>query len=86
MSQQTYAVIGLGAMGMGLAQSLLRAGLKTVGCDVSPPALAAFAEAGGQTSADPAAAAAMADVLFQWWSTPPRWRTCFSVMARPRRR
>lgn len=64
MSQQTYAVIGLGAMGMGLAQSLLRAGLKTVGCDVNPAALASFAEAGGQTSADPAAAAAMADVLF----------------------
>ena len=64
MSQQTYAVIGLGAMGMGLAQSLLRAGLKTVGCDVNPAALAFFAEAGGQTSADPAAAAAMADVLF----------------------
>ncbi len=64
MPQQTYAVIGLGAMGMGLAQSLLRAGLKTVGCDLNPAALAAFAEAGGQTSADPAAAAALADVLF----------------------
>ena len=38
MSQQTYAVIGLGAMGMGLAQSLLRAGLNTVGCDVNPAA------------------------------------------------
>ena len=38
MSQRTYAVIGLGAMGMGLAQSLLRAGLKTVGCDVNPAA------------------------------------------------
>lgn len=64
MPQQTYAVIGLGAMGMGLAQSLLRAGLKTVGCDVNPAALASFAEAGGQTSADPAAVAAMTDVLF----------------------
>lgn len=64
MPQQTYAVIGLGAMGMGLAQSLLRAGLKTVGCDVNPAALSAFAEAGGQTSDDPATSATKADVLF----------------------
>ena len=41
-------VIGLGAMGMGAAQSCLRAGLDVVGCDLSPTARAAFEAAGGR--------------------------------------
>ena len=38
----TYAVavIGLGAMGMGVAQSCVRAGLDTYGVDLNPQALA----------------------------------------------
>lgn len=64
MPQQSYAVIGLGAIGLGMAQSLLRAGLKTVGCNRGPKPLEAFAEGGGQTTHDPAKAAAAADVLF----------------------
>lgn len=40
-------VIGLGAMGMGAARSLLRAGLAVTGCDLSPAARQAFMEAGG---------------------------------------
>ncbi len=64
MPQQTYGVIGLGAMGMGMARSLLRAGLAAVGCDLNPAAAAAFAEAGGQTAATPGEAAERADVLF----------------------
>ena len=64
MPQQTYGIIGLGAMGMGMARSLKRAGLATMGCDMNPAALEAFARDGGGTAADPAGAAAASDVLF----------------------
>lgn len=64
MPQQTYGVIGLGAIGLGMAQSLLRAGLKTVGCNRSAGPLEIFAKGGGQTTHDAAKAAAVADVLF----------------------
>ncbi len=51
------AVIGLGSMGQGMARSLLRAGLKVSGCDLSEAARAALAEAGGRASATPREAA-----------------------------
>lgn len=38
----TVAVIGLGAMGLGVARSLRRAGLQVTGCDLRAQALAAF--------------------------------------------
>jgi len=41
------AVIGLGSMGYGIAQSLLRAGHQTWGVDVDREAMARFAAAGG---------------------------------------
>ena len=56
-------VIGLGSMGLGAAQSLLRAGIKTWGCDVNPQACEAFSKAGGTVSDDPAAMAASCDVI-----------------------
>jgi len=40
-------IVGLGAMGMGAAQSCVRAGLETVGCDLSADARATFEAAGG---------------------------------------
>lgn len=66
--------IGLGAMGQGMAASLLRAGLPVTGYDVNPAALATFSQswqrlrppetaAGGQAAASPAAAAQHADAL-----------------------
>ncbi len=64
MPQRTYAVVGLGAIGLGMAQSLLRAGLKTIGCNRGSRPLQAFAAHGGQTTHAPAEAAARADVLF----------------------
>ena len=64
MSEQTYGVIGLGAMGMGMAQSLVRAGLKTVGCDINPDAVKRFNNFGGQGASSPQEAAKAADVLF----------------------
>ncbi|MEM8957381.1 MAG: L-threonate dehydrogenase [Pseudomonadota bacterium] len=41
------AVIGLGSMGYGMAQSLLRAGHETFGADVNPDAVARFRAEGG---------------------------------------
>ncbi|WP_302616430.1 NAD(P)-dependent oxidoreductase, partial [uncultured Desulfovibrio sp.] len=64
MPQRTYAVVGLGAIGLVMAQSLLRAGLKTIGCNRGSRPLQAFAAHGGQTTHAPAEAAARADVLF----------------------
>ncbi len=47
------AVIGLGSMGMGIADSLVRAGFEVSGCDVRADALARLAERGGRTSTRP---------------------------------
>jgi putative dehydrogenase len=41
------AVIGLGSMGMGIAESLLRAGFSVIGCDVNPAVRSRFSAAGG---------------------------------------
>ena len=51
----TVGVIGLGAMGMGVAQSLLRAGFETHACDVRADALERFAATGGKAAVSPAA-------------------------------
>ena len=47
-AQEPVAVIGLGSMGMGVAQSLIRAGMPVTGFDMAGDVLAKFAEAGGQ--------------------------------------
>ena len=57
------AVIGLGAMGLGMARSLLRAGLPTAGCDLNDAALQAFAADGGRPCRTPSEAAAGTDAL-----------------------
>lgn len=57
------AVIGLGSMGLGMAQSLIRAGLSVSGYDISPAALERLADAGGRACSTPADAAADADVV-----------------------
>ena len=57
------AVIGAGAMGLGVAQSLKRAGMAVVGFDVSAAAKKRLVEAGVESAASAAAAAADADVL-----------------------
>jgi L-threonate 2-dehydrogenase len=48
-------VMGLGAMGMGVARSLLRAGFPVVACDVREEALDAIAAEGATVAATPAA-------------------------------
>lgn len=47
MMSMQIAVIGLGSMGLGMAQSILRAGHKTHGYDLNPTQVAAFQDIGG---------------------------------------
>jgi len=63
-SMQTVAgVIGLGAMGSGIAQSLRRAGYQVRVCDVRPEMAQAFAKDGGVACDSPAHLAATCDVV-----------------------
>lgn len=57
------AVIGFGSMGYGMAQSLIRAGMKVVGYDVNRKVIEAFVAEGGATAASPRSAAEHADIL-----------------------
>ncbi|MDQ4061688.1 MAG: NAD(P)-binding domain-containing protein, partial [Pseudomonadota bacterium] len=57
------AVIGLGSMGYGMAQSLRRAGHDVVGYDVVPSAVQRFAAEGGRGAASPAEAVADAGIV-----------------------
>lgn len=56
-------LIGLGAMGRGMAGSLRRAGYTVHVCDVRPEAAAAFAAEGGLACATPAEVAAHCEVI-----------------------
>jgi L-threonate 2-dehydrogenase len=56
-------LIGLGAMGQGVAGNLLRAGFEVHGCDVRAEARDAFARAGGHAHASPAQVGAACDVV-----------------------
>lgn len=56
-------VVGLGAMGMGIARSLLRGGLEVIGCDVSSASRQAFEEAGGEAVASARELAPRCDVV-----------------------
>jgi len=60
---ETVAVIGLGSMGLGIARSLLRAGLTVAGYDVDARAMDRLVEIGGRAEVGPAAAANDADVV-----------------------
>ncbi len=63
MKTATVGVIGLGAMGMGMAKNALAAGLRVKGYDLSAAARDAFAERGGEASASVEQAAVDAEVL-----------------------
>jgi len=60
---KNVGVIGLGAMGLGVARSLLRAGFRTHACDVRSEVLAAFAAEGGVACATPAELGAACEVV-----------------------
>ena len=57
------AVIGLGSMGFGMAQSLRRAGFDVAGCDVVAANTERFVAEGGRGAASPAEAAAGAQAV-----------------------
>jgi putative dehydrogenase len=61
-TETTVGVIGLGAMGLGIAQSLVRSGLKVAGYDVNPAATTTFAQSGGRAATSAGDAAQSADV------------------------
>lgn len=60
---KNVGVIGLGAMGMGVARSLLRAGFRTHACDVRREVSAAFVAEGGVACATPAELGAACEVV-----------------------
>ncbi|WP_295810227.1 NAD(P)-dependent oxidoreductase [uncultured Nitratireductor sp.] len=60
---QSVTVIGLGAMGMGMARSLSGAGFSVAAFDLSTPTMAKAAEAGIATHETPAGAIAASDVI-----------------------
>jgi 3-hydroxyisobutyrate dehydrogenase/2-hydroxy-3-oxopropionate reductase len=62
MESKTVTVVGLGSMGYGMAQSLLRAGHDVVGVDVNPTPVARLAAEGGRT-APLAEAVATSDIV-----------------------
>jgi L-threonate 2-dehydrogenase len=66
MSQSTkppIAVIGLGSMGFGMANSLQRAGFEVTGCDVAADLVARFVAVGGKGARTPAEAAKAAGIV-----------------------
>ena len=60
---KNVGVIGLGAMGSGMAASLRRAGYTVHACDARPGAAEAFAREGGVACATPADAARSCEIL-----------------------
>lgn len=56
-------IVGLGAMGLGVARTLLAKGFTVHGCDVRPEALAALVAAGGIAHASPAETAASCSTM-----------------------
>jgi len=63
MNNNNVGVIGLGAMGLGIARSLLRAGFKVHACDVRSEVTAQFAREGGVACASAAQLAAECEVI-----------------------
>lgn len=57
MTKTSVGFIGLGLMGMPIAQRLAREGFAVTGCDIHPPTLASFDEPGALREADPVEAA-----------------------------
>jgi 3-hydroxyisobutyrate dehydrogenase len=63
MTSNKICVIGLGSMGMGMAQAMLRKGLDVSGSDLNPEAMKRFESMGGGGAAPAARAARDATIL-----------------------
>ena len=59
----SVGVIGLGAMGMGVAQSLLRGGFEVHACDIRADAVQKIVDAGGHRADSPVALGKLVDAL-----------------------
>ena len=60
---QVVGFVGLGAMGMGMARTLVKAGFRVQGYDINPTSIRTFVEAGGKGVTSVAEAAEEADIL-----------------------
>lgn len=60
---RSVGVIGLGAMGQGVAANLIEAGFDVYGCDLRQDAVETFVERGGRACETPAALGAQCDVV-----------------------
>lgn len=60
---RSVGVIGLGAMGQGVAANLIEAGFDVYGCDLRQDAVETFVERGGSACETPAALGAQCDVV-----------------------
>ncbi len=63
MNNKNVGVIGLGAMGLGIARSLLRSGFNVHACDVRETVTQQFASEGGVACSSPVQMAAACDVI-----------------------
>jgi 3-hydroxyisobutyrate dehydrogenase len=63
MNNKNVGVVGLGAMGLGIARSLLRSGFNVHACDVRAAVTEQFAGEGGVACSSPAHMAAECDVI-----------------------
>ena len=61
---EPVGVIGLGAIGSGVAHSFLDAGIPTFGCDVNPNALTSFLKTGGKAMNTPASLGKETRIIF----------------------
>ena len=59
----TVGIIGLGVMGSAIAASLVQAGVRLIGTDISPAAMDAFASSGGEPSGSAREVADAAEIV-----------------------
>ena len=70
MAQTTVGFFGLGAMGSGMTNVLLKAGFTVFGYDVYQPSMAKLTEIGGNAAASPCKAAEASDVVIIMVTSP----------------
>lgn len=77
----TVGMIGLGVMGLAMAQNLMRAGFKVVGYDIDPQRQQSFKSAKGSVARSVQALASKADVLITSLpSTPALMKVCQALV------
>ncbi len=74
MSENRIGLVGLGAMGMGMAKSLRRKGYSMHVFDVGREVAEAFAAEGGVACDSPGEVATIVKSWSAWWSTRRRRR------------